>query len=60
MSDSIKDNNGQLDDLEVESCQEINEIEDIAPRAGFNGLIKDAPQGVSTKIVNGLSQQLIN
>ena len=59
MSDSINDNNEQLDDLEFEPCQEINDVEDIAPRAGFNGLIKDAPRGASTEIVNGLSQQLI-
>jgi hypothetical protein len=59
MSDFTDDNNEQLDDLEFEPCQEINESEDIAPRAGFNGLLKNAPVNSSTSIVNGLSQQLI-
>lgn len=59
MSDFTNDNNEQLDNLEFEGCQEINDAEDISPRAGFNGLLKDAPRGASTSIVNGLSQQLI-
>lgn len=60
MSDSINDLNDRSDDWEFELCQEINDSEGIAPRAGgFTGLIKDAPRGVSTAIANGLSQQLI-
>lgn len=43
----------------IESCEEIYEFEESAPRArGFAGLLKDAPKG-STSVVNGLSQQLI-
>lgn len=59
MNDSINDTSAQMDDLAIESCLEINEAEESAARAGFNGLLKDAPRGVSTSIVNGLSQQLI-
>lgn len=59
MTDSIDTLTEQPDDLFVEACQEINEIEAIAPRAAFDGLLKDAPQG-STSIANGLSQQLIH
>jgi N-acetylmuramoyl-L-alanine amidase len=59
MSDSIDPGAAKIDDVVMESCQEIHEIEGIEARAGFNGLIKDAPLGVSTSIVNGLSQQLI-
>lgn len=59
MNDSINDTSAQMDDLAIEPCLEINEAEESAARAGFNGLLKDAPRGVSTSIVNGLSQQLI-
>jgi N-acetylmuramoyl-L-alanine amidase len=52
MSDSIEN-------LVIESCHEIYQIEGFEARGGFNGLIEDAPRGVSTSIVNGLSQQLI-
>jgi N-acetylmuramoyl-L-alanine amidase len=43
----------------VESCLAINERDQIAIKASFNGLLKDAPP-VSTAVVNGLSQQLIH
>lgn len=59
MSDSIDYFTEQPDNLFIEACEEINEIEAIAPRAAFDGLLKDAPQG-STSIANGLSQQLIH
>lgn len=59
MNDSISDTSAQMDDLVIEPCLEINESEESVARAGFNGLLKDAPRGVSTSIVNGLSQQLI-
>jgi N-acetylmuramoyl-L-alanine amidase len=54
MSDSTK-----LLDLELEACQEIHNAETTAPKAGFNGLIQDAPGNSGTVIANGLSQQLI-
>ncbi|MCL1474584.1 peptidoglycan-binding protein [Argonema antarcticum] len=59
MSDSIDSSVEQADDTIIESCLEINELDAIEARAGFNGLLKDAPKNVSTSIVNGLSQQLI-
>jgi hypothetical protein len=59
MSDSINETSNQMNDWVVEPCLEINESEEAAPRAGFNGLLKDAPRNASTSIVNGLSQQLI-
>lgn len=60
MSDSIDTaSNNDNTTLVLESCQGIHTAESIAPRAGFNGLIQDAPSGISTAIVNGLSQQLI-
>jgi N-acetylmuramoyl-L-alanine amidase len=59
MSDSIDPGSAKIDNVVIEGCQEIHEIEGIEARGGFNGLIEDAPQGVSTSIVNGLSQQLI-
>jgi N-acetylmuramoyl-L-alanine amidase len=59
MSDSIDPGSAKIDNLVIEGCQGIHEIEGIEARAGFNGLIEDAPLGVSTSIVNGLSQQLI-
>lgn len=59
MSDSIDPGSAKIDNLVVEACQEIYKIEGVELRGGFNGLIKDAPLGVSTSIVNGLSQQLI-
>lgn len=59
MSDSIDGESVKIDDLVIEGCQEIHEIEGIEARGGFNGLIEDAPLRVSTSIVNGLSQQLI-
>lgn len=43
----------------IESCLEINERDQNALRASFQGLIQAAPSGTSTSIVNGLSQQLI-
>jgi hypothetical protein len=49
---------GEMDDLVVEPCLEINEFEEVSPRASFNGLVKDAPRA-NTSVVNGLSQQLI-
>ncbi len=58
MSDSISDMSGEMDDLVVEPCLEINEFEEVSPRASFNGLVKDAPRA-NTSVVNGLSQQLI-
>lgn len=59
MSASIGDTPNKTDDIIIESCLEINELDATAVRAGFNGLLKDAPRNVSTSIVNGLSQQLI-
>jgi N-acetylmuramoyl-L-alanine amidase len=59
MSDSIDQESAKIDNLVIEGCQGIHEIEGIEARSGFNGLIEDAPLGVSTSIVNGLSQQLI-
>lgn len=44
----------------VESCLEINDRDQNAVRASFQGLIQAAPSGTSTSIVNGLSQQLIH
>ncbi|OUL27305.1 peptidoglycan-binding protein [Nostoc sp. RF31YmG] len=58
MNDSISDTSEQFDDLVVEPCLEIHEFEESAPRASFNGLLKDAPTA-NTSVVNGLSQQLI-
>ncbi|MDZ8106418.1 MAG: peptidoglycan-binding protein [Nostoc sp. DedQUE12a] len=58
MSDSISDTSEQFDDLVVEPCLEIHEFEESAPRASFNGFLKDAPTA-NTSVVNGLSQQLI-
>jgi len=43
----------------IESCLEINDRDQNAVRASFQGLIQDAPSATSTSIVNGLSQQLI-
>lgn len=59
MNASVNDTSAQIDDLAIEPCLEINEAEEGAARSGFNGLLKEAPRGVSTSIVNGLSQQLI-
>jgi N-acetylmuramoyl-L-alanine amidase len=60
MSDSIDTaSNDENTTLVLESCAGIHEAENMAPRGGFNGLIQDAPGGMSTAIVNGLSQQLI-
>ncbi len=59
MSDSIDPGSEKIDNLVIEGCQEIHEIEGIEARSGFSGPIEDAPLGVSTSIVNGLSQQLI-
>jgi N-acetylmuramoyl-L-alanine amidase len=61
MSDSIDPGSANIDNLVIEGCQEIHEheIAGTEARGGFNGLIEDAPLGVSTSIVNGLSQQLI-
>jgi hypothetical protein len=59
MSNSIDNSTEQPDDLVVEACQEINNIDATEVRAGFDGLLKDAPANVSTSIANGLSQQLI-
>ncbi|MBD2183406.1 peptidoglycan-binding protein [Planktothrix sp. FACHB-1355] len=47
-----------MEDFVVEPCLEINEFEENAPRASFNGLLRDAPSG-NTSVVNALSQQLI-
>lgn len=47
-----------LESIVVEPCLEINERQSAAPRASYNGLLKDAPRD-STASVNGLSQQLI-
>lgn len=58
MSDLISDMPGEMDDLAVEPCLEIHEFEESAPRASFNGLVKDAPRA-NTSVVNALSQQLI-
>jgi N-acetylmuramoyl-L-alanine amidase len=59
MSDSIDQASTKSNGIMPESCQDIHEIELQSPKAGFNGLIEDAPSGVGTVIVNGLSQQLI-
>jgi N-acetylmuramoyl-L-alanine amidase len=61
MSDSLDPGSAKIDNLVIEGCQEIheNEIVGAGAKGGFNGLIEDAPLGVSTSIVNGLSQQLI-
>lgn len=58
MSESIDDTSEQMENLVVEPCLEIHEFEESAPRASFNGLVKDAPRA-NTSVVNGLSQQLI-
>jgi N-acetylmuramoyl-L-alanine amidase len=44
----------------VEACTEDHHRNQTAIKASFNGLIQDAPSGVSTSIVNALSQQLIH
>jgi N-acetylmuramoyl-L-alanine amidase len=44
----------------VEACIEDHHRNQTAIKASFNGLIQDAPSGVSTSIVNALSQQLIH
>lgn len=59
MSASIGDTSNKTDDIVIEPCLEINQLDAITVRASFNGLLKDAPRNVSTSIVNGLSQQLI-
>lgn len=60
MSDIIQGAMNQSIEYEFEPCFEINQGEEQAePRAGFNGLLQDAP-GCSTAVVNGLSQQLIH
>jgi N-acetylmuramoyl-L-alanine amidase len=46
-------------DFIVESCIHDHQRDQTEVRASFNGLIQDAPSGVSTSIVNALSQQLI-
>lgn len=46
-------------DIIIESCLEINDRDQNAVRASFQGLIQAAPSGTATSIVNGLSQQLI-
>jgi N-acetylmuramoyl-L-alanine amidase len=43
----------------VEACIEDHQRNKTATRASFNGLLQEAPSGVSTSIVNALSQQLI-
>jgi N-acetylmuramoyl-L-alanine amidase len=43
----------------VEACIEDHHRNKTAIRASFNGLLQEAPSGVSTSIVNALSQQLI-
>lgn len=58
MSESINDTSEHMENLVVEPCLEIHEFEKSAPRASFNGLVKDAPRA-NTSVVNGLSQQLI-
>lgn len=58
MCDSINHTSEQIEGLVVEPCLEINEFEEAAPKANFNGLVKDAPRA-NTSVVNGLSQQLI-
>ena len=59
MNDMINTSSNLADNSIVENCLEINEIDTISTRGGFDGLLKDAPHNVSTSIVNGLSQQLI-
>jgi peptidoglycan hydrolase-like protein with peptidoglycan-binding domain len=62
MSDITVDAPNQTPGSSIERCHEINEGEAQARsaiKAGFNGLLRDAP-GCSTAIVNGLSQQLIH
>lgn len=46
-------------DFIVEACSADHQRDRMATRASFNGIIQDAPSGVSTSIVNALSQQLI-
>ncbi len=46
-------------DFIVEACTADHERDRVATRASFNGIIQDAPSGVSTSIANALSQQLI-
>jgi len=46
-------------EFEIEPCEEINEAEEAGVKAGFNGLLRNAPVNSSTEIVNALSQQLI-
>lgn len=58
MCDSINHTSEEMEDSVVEPCEEINEFEENAPRASFNGLVKDAPRA-NTSVVNALSQQLI-
>ncbi|NJM45892.1 MAG: peptidoglycan-binding protein [Alkalinema sp. RU_4_3] len=43
----------------VEACTEDHHRNKTAARASFNGLLQEAPSGVSTSIANALSQQLI-
>ena len=43
----------------IESCGDFHGAESGAPRAGFNGVLQDAP-GESTAIAHGLSQQLVH
>lgn len=57
MSEMSEDVN-QMDQSMIEPCEEINSFEENAPRASFNGPLKNAPQG-NTAVVNALSQQLI-
>ena len=52
-------NSSNRADLIVEACTADHERDRTATRASFNGIIQDAPSGVSTLIVNALSQQLI-
>jgi N-acetylmuramoyl-L-alanine amidase len=60
MSDTPEDLQNQTSDFDFEPCLEIHEGEIRGgTKAGFNGLLKDAP-GCGTSVVNGLSQQLIH
>jgi N-acetylmuramoyl-L-alanine amidase len=61
MSDTTIDISNKTPNYVFEPCFEINEGEARSQsiRAGFNGLLQDAP-GCSTSVVNGLSQQLIH
>lgn len=54
----LSENVNQMDQSLIEPCEEINSFEEQAPRASFNGSLKNAPKG-STAVVNALSQQLI-